>query len=121
MNLLSSEMAMKSTLSIESTNRRDGVEGAAFAGVFALEVGADVAGGVFDLLEGGGPDDLLDLVKIFLVVGDDLDAAGGLEDALELHEERGLDEAALVVALLGPGVGEIDVDHRQGFFSDELA
>ena len=45
----------------------------------------------------------------------------GEEDAVNFFKERELDEAAFVVAGLGPGVGEVDVHGGQGIVRDVAA
>src|SRR5688572_24004692 len=109
-------------------DRGDGVERPALAGVLPLEVGPDelaLAGRsglvVFDDFQRGCGDDGLDLLEVVGVIGDHLKPAAGDQDALYFLQEGLLHEAALVVAGLGPGVGEIDVHDGDGCWRDEFA
>jgi hypothetical protein len=55
---------------------------------------------------------LENVLEIRDVVGRDAQLGAGCEDAREGVEERGLDQAALVMARLGPGVGKQDEGAR---------
>ena len=48
---------------------------------------------------------------VFVVVGDDAEFAAGRKDSAGVGQEAVLDHAVLVVLALGPGVGEVEVDH----------
>src|SRR5215472_2336255 len=53
------------------------------------------------------------LERVGLPVGRDLQHPGRLERTLDERDERALDQAALVMALLGPGVGKENQDLRE--------
>ena len=61
-----------------------------------------------------------DVFGVFLPVRRGVQVPARGEAAGEEGDERTLDEAPLVVALLGPGVGEEDVDAREGPLGDHL-
>lgn len=61
------------------------------------------------------------LLGIVFPVGRAVDIATGRQAAGQQCDERRLDQAALVVALLGPGVGEIDVHAGQAVRGQHVA
>ncbi len=78
-----------------------------------LEAGFFIVGA----LEGGGfgeagigEEVAAHLAEVFLVVGGDVDEAAGFEGAEEVAGEGLAEEAVFVVAALGPGIGEKEVD-----------
>src|SRR5690606_39275525 len=92
-------------------HRGGGVEGTAFAGVFALEIGSNhftllPAAGAFEGDDGqrAAGENILHLCEIVGVVGHELDAASGDEDAHHGGNELVLDQPPLVVPGFGPWV-----------------
>ena len=105
----------------------EGVDGAVLFQVFSLEVGAGEFSGFggggtlkVDAAEtvGVGAGQFGDGLEVLGVVGGDVDAAGGSEGPMEVIEVGLAEETALVVSLLGPRVGEVDVVDVHGFVRD---